>query len=96
MQLFSGDVGEYKIQPDAPSISTKESVATKSDLSDNGYASGPAEQEVNLKHLPLQIFEATDARSSLLKGLGLNPDLKTSLRPRDASGDEADVSDQTK
>ena len=85
----------HEIQTQAPSILTKASVTTKSDLSDYGYASAPSEPELNLKHLPLQIFEVTDARSSLLKGLGLNPDLQTSLRPRDASGDEADVSDQT-
>ena len=79
----------HEIQKQAPSTMTKESEATKSDLSDNGYASGPAEPELNLKHLPLQIFVATDARSSLLKGLGLRPDLQTC----DASGDEADVSE---
>ena len=78
-----------------PDLRTKESVATKSDLSDSGYASGPAKPELNLKHLPLQIFAVTDARSCLLKGLGLRPDLQTTLRPCDASGDEADVSDQT-
>ena len=84
----------HEIQTQAPSILTKASVTTKSDLSDNGYASGPAESEANLKHLPLQIFAVTDARSCLLKGLGLRPDLQTSLRPCDASGDETDVSDQ--
>ena len=85
----------HEIQTQASSILTNESAEAKSELSDNGYASGPSEPEVNLKHLPLRIVAVTDARSSLLKGLGLNPDLKTSLRPRDASGDEADVSDQT-
>ena len=84
----------HEIQTQAPSIWTEESVSTKSDLSDNGYASGPAELEVNLKHLPLQIFAVTDARSCLLKGLGLRPDLQTFLGPCDASGDEVDVSDQ--
>ena len=67
-----------------PSILT--SLTTKSDFSDNGYASGLAEPEVNGKHLPLQILAGTDARTSLLKGLGLRPNLQTFLRPCVASG----------
>ena len=84
LQLFSGDVGAHEIRTQTPSILAKESLATKSDLSDNGYASSEtAEPEVYGKNLPLQILAGTDARTSLLKGLGLRPGLQTFLRPRD-------------
>ena len=73
----------HEIQTQTPSKLAKESLETKSDLSDNGYASGTAEPEEYGKNLPLQILAGTDARTSLLKGLGLRPGLQTFLRPRD-------------